>query len=107
MPLAQVTCENGPRRDELAGDPIEHVVEPVLVRLHDHFARAAVDREVGQHQVLHAVEVPDVARHDLVVPLQLAGVDIDREDRADVEIVLVASTMRSCCGHGSALPVPT
>src|SRR4030095_9906924 len=40
--------------------------------------------------MLDAVEVPVVTGHDLVVPLQFPGVHIDSEDRADVQVVLVA-----------------
>ena len=66
----------------------------------------SADRQVRENQMLDAVEVPVVAGDDLVVPLQLAGVDIDGEDRADVEIVLVLDE-RCWNVHGCALPVPT
>jgi hypothetical protein len=75
------------RRDELAGHAIDHVEERVLVGLHDHLAGAAADRQIRQHQVLHAVEVPGVARHHLEVPFQLARVHVHGEDGAHVEIV--------------------
>ena len=54
IPLAQFMRRKRRRRNELAGDAIDHVEEAVLVRLHDDLALAAVDRDVGQHQLLHA-----------------------------------------------------
>ena len=74
--------------DERARDAVEHVVEAVLVGLHDDFARPAVDREIGEHQSLNAVEVPGIAGSVLVIPLQLTGIGFDREDRADIKVVL-------------------
>ncbi len=58
--------------------------------LHQHLARLAVDLEVGEHELLAGVEVPGVAGHQLVVPLHLAGVGEDREDRGEVEVVAAA-----------------
>ena len=66
---------------------IDHVEVTILVRLHDDFAIAIVDPNIRKQQVLNRVVVPFVARRALVVPLQLAGVCVDREDRGDVEIV--------------------
>ena len=44
--------------NERSRDAIDHVIEAVLVCLHDGFARPAVDREVDEHELLNAVEVP-------------------------------------------------
>src|SRR5256885_8474165 len=51
---------------------VEHIEEPVLVRLHDHFARSAIDLQIRQGHLLHAVVVPLVSGNHLIVPLQFA-----------------------------------
>src|SRR5215813_6184081 len=70
------------RRDERAGYPVEHVVKAVLVGLHDDIALPAVDRQVGEHQLLDAVKVPRIAGYHLVVPLELSGIRLDGENGA-------------------------
>ena len=80
--------------DEFAGDTVQHIEETVLRRLHDHLAHAAVDVEIEQHQLLHVVEIPVVVGNGLVVPLELAGGEVDREDRARVQIVETRSAAK-------------
>src|SRR5215471_12597740 len=74
-------------RDERAGDPVEYIVKAVLVGLHDDFALPAVDREVGEHQLLDAVKVPRVPGYHLVVPLELSGIRLDGENGAYIQVV--------------------
>jgi hypothetical protein len=47
--------------------------------------RAAVDRDIGEHLLEHVIEIPVIARQKLVVPDDLAGVDVKRERRVGVE----------------------
>ena len=77
-------------RQKLAGLAVEHVEEAVLRRLHDHFARSAVDLEVGQDHLLRRREVPALAGRRLVVPDQRAVVGIEGNDRRQVEVVAAA-----------------
>src|SRR5262249_44577582 len=56
-------------------------------RLHDDLARTAVNGEIREHQLLNAVEVPGIAGDHLVIPLQVAGIDIHCHNRANVQIV--------------------
>jgi hypothetical protein len=54
MPLAQFTVANA-AAEIGRRSAVDHVEEAVLRRLQQHLARLAVDREVGEHDVLRAV----------------------------------------------------
>ena len=69
---------------------VEDVEEAVLVRLHDDLARLPVDGEIGEHQLLHGVEVPLLAGCGLVVPHVCAGVGVERDDRGQEQVVALA-----------------
>ena len=77
----------GVGRQQLAARAIEHVEETVLGRLHQHFAGAAVDRQVRKDNVLGRGVIPVVAGRGLVVPDQLAGFGSQRQDRCQVQVV--------------------
>jgi len=53
-------------------------------------ALAAIDDHVGQFDVHRIVEVPGILRIGLVMPGVLAGLDVDRDDRGEIEIVAAA-----------------
>jgi hypothetical protein len=76
--------------EQFARHAIEHVEETVLRRLHQHLARFAFDRQVGKDDVLRRGVVPVLLRRRLVVPLQMAVVGIDREDRRQEQVVAAA-----------------
>ena len=76
--------------DQLSGDAIDRVEEPVPVREHHHLAVLAVDRQLAQDRHLRRVPVVHVVRRELVVPLQLAGVGIERHDRGGEQVVAFA-----------------
>ena len=88
--------------DELAGDAVDHVVEPVLVGLHQHLALLAPDGHVGQQQLLDAVVIPGIAGHHLEIPFQLAGIGLHGENRSQVEILL-ALGLAQLFGPGAAV----
>ena len=67
-------------RNELAREPVQHIIEPVLVGLHDHLAQPALDGHIRDHQLLHAVVIPFIARHHLEIPFQLAGLWLYRDN---------------------------
>ncbi|MNM94739.1 hypothetical protein D3C81_1071560 [compost metagenome] len=75
------------RRQQLAGSTVQHIEEAVFRRLHQHFARFAVNGQLGQDHVLGGGEVPGVAWRGLVVPGVFAGVGIDRDDRGKEQVV--------------------
>ena len=64
--------------------------EPALVGMHHIVLAAAVDRD---ELARRAVEVPGVVRQFLMVEFQLAGVDVERDDGAGVEIVARACAL--------------
>jgi hypothetical protein len=66
----------------------EHVEEPSLARLHQHLPLATVDDDVGEDQLLDGIDVPRVAGHRLVVPHELPGVRVEREDGRDIQVVV-------------------
>ena len=71
MPSAQLTLTNLIGGEELAGRALEHIEEAVAVRMHGDLARrAAVDGEVGQHQLVHAVIVERIARRHLEMTMR-------------------------------------
>ena len=84
--------------EQLPVAAIDHVEEAVLRRVQQHLARRAVDREIGQHDVHARVVVPALARNGLVVPLVLPGVGVERDDRAQEQVVAAAGA--------ADLPVP-
>ncbi len=75
----------------LAGQAIEREEVAVAVGVQHHLARLAVEIAVHQNRRLGRIPVVRVVRIDLVVPRHLAGVDVDRDDRAGVQIVARAA----------------
>ena len=61
------------------GRAIEHVKESVAVRLHDNLAHLTRDSQIGEHRHLVGVPVVRIMRRELVVPLQRAGIRVERE----------------------------
>ena len=68
--------------DEAAVVAIERVEEAVAAEMADHLARLAVDGGVVQHVDAVLVVVPRVVRQVLVVPDELAGIDVERRPRS-------------------------
>ena len=74
-------------RQEPAGRAIEHVEEAVAIGPQHHLRRRAAPVHVDEHRHLHRVVVVAVVGRELVVPLQLAGVGVERDDRVGIEVV--------------------
>ena len=53
-------------------------------------ARAALELDIGQHRNLRGVPIEFVVRRELVVPLQLAGIGVERDHRGTVQVVAQA-----------------
>ena len=79
-----------PRTQQLAVGAVEGVEEAVAVGEEQRLPRHAVDGHVGQHRHLRRVPVVHVVRRELVVPLEHAGVGVERDDRVGVEVVALA-----------------
>ena len=88
---------------ELAGDAIEHVGQPVAVGPQHHLPRPAAPLDVGEHRHLRRVVVHLVVRRELVVPFQRAGVGVERDDAVAIEVV---AQTRAAVPVGRGLPVP-
>ena len=89
-------------RKELSRDAIEDIEVAVPVRPQHQFGRLAVPVHIDQHGNLNRVVVVGVVRGELEVPLQLAGVRVESNDRIRVEIVartLVGIPVRSRVPH--------
>ena len=65
----------------------------------DQLARPAVDHAVDEDRRLRRVPVVRVVRRRLVVPRHLAGIDVDRDERAREEVVALAA--RRPCSRAS------
>ncbi len=77
-------------RDELPGRGIEDIEIAVLRRLHDHMALPARNREVGGDDRAGAGIIPVLPRNHLIMPGILAGLRMQRDDRADEEVIALA-----------------
>ena len=83
---------------KLAIRPIEHVEKAVAVGLHQELARLTLPDGVHERRRLLRVVVPDVVRRELEMPLQRAGLRIERDDRVGVQVVaqpVVADEIRT------------
>ena len=63
------------------------VEEPVAIGLQQQLARPSLPLRIHQHRRLRGVPVPQIVRRELVVPLQLAGLGIQRQDAVGIQIV--------------------
>ena len=79
-----------PPRQQLAVGAVERVVEAVAVGEEQRLLAHAVDRRLGQHRHLRGIPVVGVVRGELVVPLEHAGVGVERDHRVGVEVVALA-----------------
>ena len=67
-------------QQKLARFPVENVVETIPVRPQHHLSQAAFDFQVGQDRSDGGVPIVDVMRNELVVPLQLTAIRVERDD---------------------------
>ena len=89
--------------DQLAGGAVVHVDVAGLAAVdHDVDHLAALVLRLGQDRRADRVEVPDVVRDVLEVPLVGAGVEVDRDDRVGVQVVARAARRRTGPGDGIA-----
>src|SRR2546422_729289 len=74
-------------RNERPRDAIQNVIKTVLIRLHDDLTLAAIDHQIREYESLDAVVIPGIAWHRLVIPLQLACVRLNGENRTHKQVV--------------------
>src|SRR4051794_18862718 len=59
------------RKEEFSIGPIQNVVKPVSIRLHQKLPRAAAKLRVEQHRDFVSVPIVSVVWHELEIPLHL------------------------------------
>ena len=74
-------------RDQLAVGTIHHIQETAAAHVHDHFARLALVRDIGDHPFPVGIEVEHFVRHQLIVPGDFAGLGADRQHRRRVQVI--------------------
>ena len=88
----------------LAREAIEHIVIAVAVGVNTIFRCLPLNSPSTIIGVSRGIPVVRVVRDHLVVPRHLSGIDVQRDDRAGVEIVALAA--RRIVYAGVGLPVP-
>src|SRR5580658_5383977 len=78
------------RQQKLPVGSVEDIKEAVAVALHQQFTRLAFPIGVDHERRLAGVPVPKVVGGGLVIPFQLAGFGVKRQDAVTVEIVAQA-----------------
>ncbi len=68
------------REQQFAGAAVQLVSEPVAVEVHERRDLLAVDGNVGEDHLVHAVVIPRVVRRHLIAPLRQARVGVTSED---------------------------
>ena len=103
-PLVQVTFDERLAEQELAGRAIEHVEEAVAIAEQHRLARRALPLMSASTGTCDGVVVELVVRRELEVPLQLAGVRVERDDRVAVQVVAGTRRRRSSRDPGCRCP---
>src|SRR5262249_35292508 len=75
------------RPDRPTGDAIEDIQPRLLGRLRHGLDWLSVDDEVRENRRRGNVVVPDPVMHELEVPLALAGVEIERDQRLPAQSI--------------------
>ncbi len=78
------------RQQHFSGGAIEHVEQAVAIGGHDHLGRSLLQRNRREHRHLRRIPIVQIVRRELIVPAQLARVDVERDERARVQVVALA-----------------
>jgi hypothetical protein len=76
--------------EELAGAAVERPDDAGLADGQKRLARTSVYLDVGEHLLKDMIEIPVIARQELVIPNDLAGIRIQRQRRIGIEDGAVA-----------------
>ena len=101
--FAHVVITNGLATISFAVGAIERVVEAVAIGEHHDLAGLAANRQVREDRHFGRIPVVHVVRRELVMPFQLAGVGIERDERIAIEVVALAAV---AVVIGPGLPMP-
>ncbi len=77
----------GLAQQEHSGGPVQHIEIAVAIRPQHGFEGRAFPRDVGEYRDLDGIVIVFVVRRELIMPLELAGIGIQRNHRAGVEVV--------------------
>jgi len=93
--------DEGLGRQQLAIGRVQHIEQAVLVGLHGHVAFQSADGQVSDGDLLGGIEVVAIVRRGLVMPGVGAGVEMQRYDGGDVQVVI--AMLRIPIGPGCAI----
>src|SRR5207248_3277699 len=85
--LAAGDADERRRREHLAARAIDHVEVAVALRMDDHLARGAREREIEHDVLVDAIVIESIVRAELIEPARLAGIRIAREHSAGPLVV--------------------
>ena len=75
------------RQQHLSVGAIEHIEETVAIRLQQQLSRLTLKHRVDQNRRLLRIPIPQIMRSELIVPSELPGFGVEREDRVRVQVV--------------------
>src|SRR5579859_126521 len=77
---------DGPGGNEFPVGAVDDESIAALIHGEQQLARNAIHGRVNKHALEGGVEIPDIVRDLLVIPLELAGIGIERDDAVGVEV---------------------
>src|SRR6185369_9370375 len=84
-PLSPSLLDEWLAQEKLAVRAIQNVEEAVAIAPQHCFSGSAFPNQIGQHRNLRGIEVPFVARRELKIPLEFAGIGIEGNDAIRIE----------------------
>src|SRR5581483_1345592 len=75
---------------DFAGEAVEDVEEAVAIALQEELAGLAAEVGVDKDGRFGGIPIVEVVRGELVIPLELAGGGVERDDGGGVEVVAFA-----------------
>src|SRR5579864_2071179 len=89
-PVGPIHLHIGVRGEKLAGGAIDHIEETVAIGIQDYLGRFTLHIDVSKHHLGNAVVVEGIIGRELIVPLDLAGLWIKRENAVGIEILALS-----------------
>src|SRR5262249_24032518 len=71
---------------KLAGSSIEHIQKAVAIRLQQQLSRAPAIGRIGEHEWLRSIPIVQVMRSELIIPAQLSGLRLERQNAVRIEV---------------------
>ena len=80
-------AQEGLGQKHFAIGPVEHVEEAVAIGVQQQFGRLALVDGVDQDVGFGGIAILQIVRRELIVPLEIAGLGVERENAVGVEVV--------------------